>query len=212
MASLLLEIGCEELPAGACREAEAQLPVLAERELGVVPDHMFVGPRRLSLLFDEIPEQTADEWVKGPPVELKDKAAAGFAKKHGVSVKELVERSGFLGIERPGRLLRDVVPERLEAIVRGLSFSKSMRWDDSGIRFARPIRWRLAKLDGETVVGEASLGHRFTRGPVEIPHAREYAERLREAEVEPDAGERRRQIVEGLDAIGGWSDPAGVLA
>jgi glycyl-tRNA synthetase beta chain len=212
MASLLLEIGCEELPAGACREAEAQLPALAERELGAQPDHVLVGPRRLSLLFDDIAEQTADEWVKGPPVELRDKAAAGFAKKQGVAVKDLVEREGFLGVERPGRPLPDVLPGRLEAIIRGLSFSKSMRWDDSGIRFARPIRWTLAKLDGETVVGEASFGHRFTHGPVEIPRAGDYAERLREAGVEPDAGERRRQVVEGLDAIGGWSDPAGVLA
>jgi glycyl-tRNA synthetase beta chain len=212
MASLLLEIGCEELPAGACREAEAQLPALAERELGAQPDHVLVGPRRLSLLFDDIAEQTADEWVKGPPVELRDKAAAGFAKKQGVAVKDLVEREGFLGVERPGRPLRDVLPGRLETIIRGLSFSKSMRWDDSGIRFARPIRWTLAKLDDETVVGEASFGHRFTHGPVEIPRAGEYEKRLREAGVEPDAGERRRQIVEGLDAIGGWSDPAGVLA
>jgi glycyl-tRNA synthetase beta chain len=212
MPSLLLEIGCEELPAGACREAEVQLPALAERELGVPPDRLFVGPRRLSLLFDDLPQRTADEWVKGPPVDLKDRAAAGFAKKQGVNVEELVEREGFLGVERPGRPLRDVLPQRLDAIVRGLSFSKSMRWDDSGIRFARPVRWTLAKLDGETVVGEASFGHRFTHGPVEIPHARDYAERLREAGVEPDAAERRRQIVEGLDGIGGWNDPAGVLA
>jgi glycyl-tRNA synthetase beta chain len=212
MASLLLELGCEELPAGACREAEGQLPALAERELGAVPDQVFVGPRRLALLFDEIPARTADEWVKGPPVDLREKAAAGFAKKQGVEVAELVEREGFLGVERPGRPLQEVLPERLDAIVRSLSFSKSMRWDDSGIRFARPVRWTLAKLDGETVVGEASFGHRFTAGPVEIPHAREYVERLREAGVEPDAAERRRLISEGLDAIGGWSDPAGVLA
>jgi glycyl-tRNA synthetase beta chain len=60
-------------------------------------------------------------------------------------------------------------------------------------------------------VGETSFGHRFTAGAVEIPHAGEYSERLRAAGVEPDAGERRRQILAGLDAIGGWSDPAGVL-
>jgi glycyl-tRNA synthetase beta chain len=212
MASLLLEIGCEELPAGACREAEHQLPALAERELGVVPEQVFVGPRRLALLFHQVPERTPDEWVKGPPVELRDRAAAGFAKKQGVAVEQLIERDGFLGVERPGRQLRDVVPGALDAIVRGLSFAKSMRWDDSGIRFARPVRWTLAKLDGETVVGEWSFGHRFIAGPVEIPHAAEYAGRMREARVEPDAKERRRLIVAGLDAIGGWSDPAGVLA
>ncbi|MFL5923894.1 MAG: glycine--tRNA ligase subunit beta [Gaiellaceae bacterium] len=212
MPSLLLEIGCEELPAGACREAEEELPVLAERHLGAAPDRLFIGPRRLALRFDDLPERTPDEWIKGPPLELRDKAAAGFAKKHGVGVDELVERDGFLGVERPGRPLRDVVPERLGAIVRGLSFSKSMRWDDSGIRFARPVRWTLAMLGSETVVGTTSFGHRFRSGPVEIADAEVYEESLRAADVEPDAGERRRQIVEGLDAIGGWSDPGGVLA
>jgi glycyl-tRNA synthetase beta chain len=212
MPSLLLEIGCEELPAFACREAEEQLPPLAARELGAVPDRVYVGPRRLALVFEELPERTTDEWVKGPPVELKERAAAGFAKKQGVAVEELLEREGFLGVERPGQALRDVLPERFDGIIRGLSFAKSMRWDDSGIRFARPVRWTLAKLDAETVVGEVSFGHRFTSGAVEIPHAREYAERLREAGVEPDAAERRRSIVEQLDTIGGWSDPAGVLA
>jgi glycyl-tRNA synthetase beta chain len=211
MASLLLEIGCEELPAFACREAGEQLPALAKRELGSAPDRVFVGPRRLALQFDALEEQTADEWVKGPPVALREKAAAGFAKKHGVTAEDLVERDGFLGLERKGRPLAEVVPERLDAIVRGLSFSKSMRWDDTGIRFARPVRWTLAKLGSETVVGETSFGHRFSSGAIEIPDAGEYAARLREAGVEPDAEERRREIVEGLDAIGGWSDPAGVL-
>jgi glycyl-tRNA synthetase beta chain len=212
MASLLLEIGCEELPAGACYEAEQQLPALAEREFGAAPDRLFIGPRRLALRFDGLAEKTPDEWIKGPPLELREKAAAGFAKKHGVGVDELVERDGFLGVERPGRPLREVVPDRLDAIVRGLSFSKSMRWDDSGIRFARPVRWTLAKLGSETVLGTTTFGHRFRAGAVDIPDAGSYEERLRDAGVEPEAEERRRQIVAGLDAIGGWSDPAGVLA
>jgi glycyl-tRNA synthetase beta chain len=211
MATLLLEIGCEELPAGACREAEEQLPMLCERMLGLRPDRLLVGPRRLALLVSEVPEQTPDEWIKGPPEHLAGKAAAGFAKRHGVAVEDLVVRDGVLGVERPGRPLREVLPERLDAIVRGLSFSKSMRWDDSGIRFARPVRWTLAKLDAETVVGDTSFGHRFTAGPVEISHADEYVERLRAAGVEPDGNERRKQIADGLDAIGSWSDPAGVL-
>src|SRR3954470_22027141 len=111
MPTLLLEIGCEELPAGACREAEEQLPLLSERELGAAPTQLFVGPRRLALLLEGVAEQTPDEWIKGPPEALAEKAAAGFAKKHGVQVEELVSRDGFLGVERPGRPLREVLPE-----------------------------------------------------------------------------------------------------
>jgi glycyl-tRNA synthetase beta chain len=211
MATLLLEIGCEELPAGACREAEAQLPSLIERELGARPDRVLVGPRRIAALLNDVAERTPDEWVKGPPEHLADKAAAGFAKRHGVAVDALEARDGFLGFERPGQSLADALPEKLDAIVRGFAFSKSMRWDDSGVRFSRPVRWTLVKLDDETVVGEMSFGHRFAGGPLAIEAAADYEERLRSAGVEPDAEARRRQIVAGLDAIGGWSDPAGVL-
>jgi tetrameric-type glycyl-tRNA synthetase beta subunit len=211
MPSLLLEIGCEELPASACREAEAQLPQLARAHLGAEPSQLFVGPRRIGFLIDGLPARTPDEWVKGPPENLREQAAAGFAKKHDVAVAELEVRDGFLGVTVPGRNLRDVLPEQVDRIVRGFAFSKSMRWDDSGIRFARPVRWLLAMLDDETIVGESSFGHRFTSGAIAIPAAADYAETLRAARVEPVAEERRARVVEGLEAIGGWSDPGGKL-
>ena len=212
MPSLLLEIGAEELPASACYEAEAQLPELVRAHLGVAPSELFIGPRRLAFLAADVPERTADEWVKGPPEDLRDRAAAGFAKKHGVKVEELEVRDGFLGVTVPGRELREVLPAQIDRIVRGFSFAKSMRWDDTGIRFARPVRWLLAKLDDETIVGEISYGHRFTHGPVEIPSAAAYAEALRAADVEPVAEARRSQIMAGLDVLGAWTDPGGKLS
>ena len=212
MATLLIEIGCEELPASACREAERQLPELARRALGIEPSRVLVTPRRLTVLADGVPEQTSDEWVKGPPAELRERAAAGFAKRHGIAVEELEERNGFLGVAVAGKPLAEVLPGQVDELVRGLAFSKTMRWDDSGLRFPRPVRWRLAMLDAEVVHGQGSFGHRFASGPLEIPDASAYVETLRKADVEPDAEERRRQIVEGLDAVGEWSDPNGVLA
>ncbi len=209
MPSLLLEIGCEELPATACYEAERQLPGLCAEHVGQEPAELFIGPRRLAVLVRDLPEQTEPVWIKGPPEEMRERAAAGFARRHGIEPGELEVRDGFLGIEQPGRPLRDVLPERLDAIVRGLTFAKTMRWDDSGLRYPRPLRWVLAKLDEETLLGAHSFGHRFTHAAVEIPSAEEYAERLRASTVEPLASERRRRIVEGLPK--GWSDPAGVL-
>jgi glycyl-tRNA synthetase beta chain len=211
--SLLLEIGCEELPASACREAEAQLRERWLPTLGSERGGVLVGPRRLAMYLSDLPERSPDEWVKGPPEHLRDKAAEGFARKQGVTADDLEVRDGFLGVAVPGRPMAETLPERLDAILRGLAFTKSMRWDESGLRFARPVRWVCAKLDQETVEGfsGSSFGHRFTHGEVEIPHADDYTGVLRAAGVEPDADERRRLIVEGLDRIGGWSDPAGVL-
>jgi glycyl-tRNA synthetase beta chain len=211
--SLLLEIGCEELPASACREAERQLAERWLPTLGGERGGVLIGPRRLAIHLTDLPERSPDEWVKGPPEHLREKAADGFARKQGVSVDELEVRDGFLGVTIPGRPIGEALPERLDEIVRGLVFTKSMRWDESGMRFARPVRWVCAKLDRQTVEGfsGSSYGHRFTHAEVEIPHADDYADVLRAAGVEPHADERRRLIVEGLDRIGGWSDPAGVL-
>jgi glycyl-tRNA synthetase beta chain len=210
MATLLIEIGCEELPAAACREAEAQLPELCRRLIGVEPSRVLITPRRLALLVDDVPDRGADEWLKGPPVAMREKAAAGFAKRHGVDVDELEERDGFLGVESPGKPLAAVLPETVDGIVSGLAFSKTMRAAD-GMRFPRPVRWRLALIDKTRVVGESSFGRRFSSGPVDILEASKYVDLLQKAGVEPDALERRKLIVDALDDLGGWTDPNGVL-
>jgi glycyl-tRNA synthetase beta chain len=214
MPTLLLEIGCEELPASACYEAEAQLPELVRSRLGVEPSHVFVTPRRIAFIVDELSESAAERLVKGPPASRRDQAAAGFAKKHGLAEDELEERDGHLWARVAGEALRgELLLERLREIVHGLQFGKSMRWDASGHRFARPVRWFCEKLDEETLAGSGTtFGHRFTHGEIAMPSAQAYAETLRAAHVEPDAAERRRQIVEALDALGDWEDPLGKLS
>ena len=206
---LLFEIGCEELPAGAVYEAEGQLPALVSRHLGAEPERLFVGPRRLAVLVTGLEEQTGDEWIKGPPVALREQAAAGFAKRHGVPVDDLEERDGFLGVVSEGQSLSQVLPGRLDEILRGLRFGKTMRWDDPGLRFPRPVRWTCARLDDAAVDGHGTTtrGHRFTHGELELASADSYVEVLRDADVEPDAAERERQIREGLDGLGEWTDP-----
>ena len=185
MATLLVEIGCEELPAGACREALAQLPAAAEQALGVAPTQVLITPRRLAVLVDDVPARTPDRWVKGPPVNMAEKAAAGFAKRHGVAVEELQERDGFLGVEVPGKPLEEVLPEQVDALVHGLSFSKTMRWDDSGLRFPRPVRWRLAMVDAQTIVGDttyrAQVHLRPSGGAGRVGVSRNVARRRRRA-------------------------------
>jgi glycyl-tRNA synthetase beta chain len=216
MPALLLEIGCEELPAAACREAAAQLPELAQREIGADPDQVLVSPRRLVVLIDELPDLSEPDWVKGPPASAPEQAREGFARRYGLKPNELVERDGVLGALVPPKPLE----ERLAAIVRGLTFSRPMVWRAGGMRFPRPIRWLLAKQDSETLEvavdeipsGSVTFGHRFTHAEIEVPDAGAYLGLVRNASVEPDAAERERQIREGLDTIGGWRDPMGKLA
>jgi glycyl-tRNA synthetase beta chain len=199
--TLLLEIGCEELPASACAEALRQM---RESWVPLFGGDVYATPRRLVLLSNEAPEREPDEWVQGPPEKLRDKAAEGFARKQGVPVGELEVRDGFLGVTKAGRPLAEALPGRLNELVGSLAFSKSMVWDQSGLRFARPVRWLCAKLDETTVEGfsGSTFGHRFTHGEIEIPHAREYFELLRKVDVEVDQDKRREPILRGLRELG----------
>ena len=218
---LVFEIGCEELPALACREAAAQLPELTRRVLGAEPDHVYVGPRRLTVVVDELPARAADVDKRGPAERVAfdeegkpTKAAEGFARGAGVAVEELERRDGHVWALVRGEAIADTLPERLPQIVRGLAFTKSMKWSGEGaLRFARPVRWLLVKLGSSTVEvplegvpsGGVSYGHRWIHpGEVKMPTAGGYEKALRKAGVEPDADVRRQEIVTALDAIGGW--------
>ena len=179
MPELLLEIGCEELPAPwlepLARGLRASFGNAARRERLMRDDGgvaTFWTPRRLVLAAEVLARQSASTAQLWGPAEkaAKDsagrwtKAAEGFARKHGVSVDQLsfgaktgTER--HLLVEKPlpeeaaGAVLGGVIAETL----RSLSFPKRMNWDawlDDGkgsFPFGRPIRWIVALLDGEVV-------------------------------------------------------------
>ena len=221
MATLLFEIGCEELPGAFCAWAERELrerwlPRLGGRARALV------GPRRIAILADDFDPDAGGEERRGPAeaVAFADgrptRAAEGFARNAGVAVEELVVRERYVWARTPPAPLAD----RLWQLTAALGTGKTMVWDTKlNVRFPRPIRWLCAKLDAETLdvgpaaipSGAVSAGHRFTGGRVEIGDARAYEETLRAAGVVVDAEERRRQIVAGLDALGEWRDPASVL-
>lgn len=220
MTTLLLEIGCEELPAAFCRFAEREL---RERWLpGFGGGRALVGPRRIALLADSFAAEEREAEKRGPGEAIAfvdgkpTKAAEGFARGLGLAVDELERRGGYVW----GREQAVPIEDRLWQVVTGLGAGKTMTWDRAlDLRFPRPIRWLCAKLDTETLdVGPeqlssrgASYGHRFTGGELEIAEAGSYEELLRENGVIADSEERRRLIVDALDAIGEWYDPAAVM-
>jgi glycyl-tRNA synthetase beta chain len=223
---LLVEIGCEELPAAACRQAEAQLPGLLEAELhraGLASADrlVYVAPRRLGVIATGLPAVRPAERTeaRGPRADAPDQALAGFARKHGFDPSQLERRDGFAWAVSEGEatplaaLVRDIV----RGLVEGIQFSNSMRWE--GGRFSRPIRWLVVKLDADVAPtrlaglesGETTFGHRYEGGHARIGSAATYLADLRAVRVMADASERRGAIVAGLDAAGPWADPGAKL-
>jgi glycyl-tRNA synthetase beta chain len=223
---LLVEVGCEELPAGHCRAALAQLPGLLTDALAAAglpasgPVEVDVTPRRLAMRAGVPAERPGRRReVRGPRADAPEAARAGFARKHGVDPSGLEERDAALWavVDEASAPAATLLPDAVAATVAGLELGRSMRWP--GGRFSRPIRWLVVKLDAGVVPmelagvrsGGTSRGHRTLGSPAEIGSAATYRDDLRRVHVVVDPDERRETIVAALDAAGGWFDPMGKL-
>jgi glycyl-tRNA synthetase beta chain len=175
---LLLEIGCEELPASWLSGLTQRVgEVLAEqlrahRLIPEAPSETHGTPRRLTVRIARLPERQTDleELVSGPPVSASfapdgtpTPAAAGFAAKQGVEVAALerieTSRGVYLAYRRRqrGKTAVDVLPAVLGDTLRAMTFPKQMHWDAElgdgrgELLFGRPIRWLLYLYGGRVV-------------------------------------------------------------
>ncbi|MGB3299645.1 MAG: glycine--tRNA ligase subunit beta [Phormidesmis sp.] len=170
MATFLLEVGTEELPASfvwqAIAQWQAKLPAeLKENFLTYDELKVYGTPRRLAVLISGLPHRQLDreEEAKGPPAKaaFKDgkptKAAEGFAASRGVSVEDLEIRDTgkgefvFVQQKIPGRLTAELLQEKVPDWILGLEGDRFMRWGDGELKFPRPIRWLVTLLDDQVL-------------------------------------------------------------
>ena len=240
-ATLLFEIGTEELPAAevtrtVARVREAIAAKLAATRLAHGEIRCYGTPRRIiTLVADVAPrEPDAERTVRGPRVGVAyaddgspTKAAAGFARGQGVDVADLVRVDDQVAVVRTdtGRDAAEVLSELLGSVVTELRADKNMRWNDPTLSFARPVRWLVALLDDiEVPVAVASLSggrttrvHRTAAHPVvDVPSARGYLEFLAAHDIVADGAVRRSRIVtvasELAAGVGGVVDTVGEAA
>lgn len=224
-APFLLEVGVEEMPAG---DVDAALSQLQERVPGWLASlglshgevQIYATPRRLVAYVEGLSPQQPDreDLVKGPPADRAydasgnaTPAALGFAKKNGVATADLQVREIEGGryvvaiVQQKGRPAHEVLAEALPAFVAGIKFEKSMKWNNSGVAFSRPLRWLLALL-GDNVIpfeyagaqsGNITRGLRPYDSPeITIPSAENYFEIIRAAGVLLSSEERAGLITD----------------
>lgn len=206
----LLEIGTEHLPARFMAPALAQLKtlaenLLAEKRITYKTVETFGTYRRLVVVINEIAPQSLDvqKEVKGPPAKLLKTAdgkftpqSAGFAQKNGVKPEDLIIKETdkgpfiFADIHIKGEKTAKLLPEIFTRLVTGLEFAKNMVWEETQLKYGRPIR-SLIGLYGEkiikfTVAGVTSNRNTyplssFGRKPIKVQKAdkKYYADLLR---------------------------------
>jgi glycyl-tRNA synthetase beta chain len=229
----LLEIGVEELPYQFVAPALSALAESAERlftehRLAHGPVKTAGTPRRIMLVVPQLaPRQTAAEKeTMGPSRAVAfdqagqpTRAALGFAASQGVAVTDLEVRATpkgeylFAVRREAGRQTAALLPELLAELIGGLSFPKSMKWNDAGVRFARPVRWLLALYGGRVVpvrfgnltAGNRTRGHRFmgAGGPqgIAVRDWKSCVAALEKHGVIPDQDKRRTMILSQLNRL-----------
>lgn len=230
-AELLLEIGVEELPSqfiapalSSLRDAAARLLEAARLSSGTIS--AYGTPRRLVLVVEDLARhQTAvKKEVMGPSKTVAfdqqgqpTKAAIGFAAGQGMPVESLQVRLTpkgeylFAVKEDAGKPANTVLFELLPQLIGQLSFPKAMRWNDAGVRFARPVRWLMALFGGAVVpinaagikAGNRTYGHRVMakKGPIVVRNYESYCKALERASVLVDPADRRQLIQNQLDRL-----------
>ncbi len=166
MATFLLEVGTEELPASFVDEAleqwRSRIPLaLKAHYLEASAIELYGTPRRLAVLIHGLPLHQPDqqEEIKGPPVQaaFKDgqptKAAEGFAQKQGVPLSALeirpTEKGEFVFVRKTiaGQPTAEILQRLVPEWITGLQGKRFMVWGDGDLRFSRPIRWLVALID-----------------------------------------------------------------
>lgn len=223
MVELLLELFSEEIPARMQARAAEDLKKLVTERLTAAGLHFgkaeaYVTPRRLALVVEGLPHQTADvaEEKKGPRVGSPDQAIQGFLKGAGLDSLDACEKRvvgkaefWFAVIQKKGVESAAVLPDLLVDAIQALPWPKSMRFADATLRWVRPLQSVMVLFDGQVLQGalprggslpplafdDGTRGHRFlSPAPFKVRDFKEYKHRLKDAHVILDREDRKALI------------------
>ena len=231
-APFLLEVGTEELPPSDLNSALSQLekdvPKLLD-QLRLAYGHIRVWgtPRRLVVIVEDLatrqPDLTME--VKGPPADRAfnpegepTRAAEGFARSKGIDVADLkvarIDGGEYVvaQVKTTGRSSQEVLGEALPGLIAAIRFKKSMRWNDSGVAFSRPIRWLLSLHDNCVIPfeyagcasGRRTRGYRFADVEVfDVESPQDYLQKISAQGILLDPAARQVEIKSQADALAG---------
>jgi glycyl-tRNA synthetase beta chain len=227
---LLVEIGVEELPhsfipAAAAAFRDRFTGFLRSQKIDFGESMLFSTPRRMALFIRSVAARQEDhlEERKGPSAETAwtpdgkpSRALEGFLKSCSASLSDITVRAVdgreyvFFSREIEGSATSSLLPDILQQTLGAIGFPKNMKWEESGFRFARPIRWIVFIFGLQTVpftlAGVSSsnhtVGHRSYGGrKLVVKSPGDYEAVLREGSVVADRIRRKRDMEELISGI-----------
>jgi len=226
----LLEIGTEEIPFSYIEPALRQIEKFALEAFNTIglkyeTLKTYATSRRLVLIVLGLMVESDDkvEYILGPSLKAGmdehgkyTQAVRGFASKNGVIPEHLVLKSTNKGDyfcflkktknEKTEKLLCKVFSE----LIKGISFPKTMLWEESRFKFARPIR-NIVALYGNKVIkfriadvisSNWTVGlHTYSNSKIKIDLPENYLLIMKNKSVIVEQKERREIIKKSMEFV-----------
>ena len=224
VSNLVLEIGVEEIPSGYFNHihdilsSKSDSPIrglFESNNISAGSISSYSTPRRIILHIEDIPT-SQDIKIDGPPLHIAydenkkpTKALLAFLKKFDAKLDSVDNtQEERVSISRKDVSNKEILAKLLPKLIRELDFPKTMRWDEDGFMFARPIRWVLALFGSEIIKfniagidsSNITYGHRFLGSKkIKIKDSKSFFYALEKNHIIYDNSQRKDKILSFLE-------------
>ena len=164
MSEFFLELFTEEVPSNLQVKARKFLltnfeNLFHDKKVPFKKSFSYSVPNRLVICFEGLKKKIVEKKYekKGPSTLAPKEALAGFLKSNNIHEKDIfkkkVDKGEFYFFIKPEKKIEtfNILKEFIPKILDSIAWKKSMRWGDSSLSWARPLKSILAILDGKLI-------------------------------------------------------------
>ena len=223
MSEFFLELFTEEVPSNLQVKARKFLltnfeNLFHDKKVPFKKSFSYSVPNRLVICFEGLNKKIVEKKYekKGPSTLAPKEALAGFLKSNNIHEKDIfkkkVDKGEFYFFIKPEKKIEtfNILKEFIPKILDSIDWKKSMRWGDSSLSWARPLKSILAILDGKLIdfkyhhlssTNQTFLDKEFEEKTKKITNLKNYKNNLKNLNLIIDQSLRKNFIKQEIEKI-----------
>ena len=223
MSEFFLELFTEEVPSNLQVKARKFLltnfeNLFHDKKVPFKKSFSYSVPNRLVICFEGLNKKIIEKKYekKGPSTSAPKEALAGFLKSNNIHEKDIfkkkVDKGEFYFFIKPEKKIEtfNILKEFIPKILDSIDWKKSMRWGDSSLSWARPLKSILAILDGKLIdfkyhhlssTNQTFLDKEFEEKTKKITNLKNYKNNLKNLNLIIDQSLRKDFIKQEIEKI-----------
>ena len=223
MSEFFLELFTEEVPSNLQVKARKFLltnfeNLFHDKKVPFKKSFSYSVPNRLVICFEGLNKKIVEKKYekKGPSTLAPKEALAGFLKSNNIHEKDIfkkkLDKGEFYFFIKPEKKIEtfNILKEFIPKILDSIEWKKSMRWGDSSLSWARPLKSILAILDGKLIdfkyhhlssTNQTFLDKEFEEKTKKITNLKNYKNNLKNLNLIIDQSLRKDFIKQEIEKI-----------